>query len=159
MSHGWICHLMLQILLHHVHCHFLHDFWMLLGIFWVRSWCSSLWAQLPPQEAAAVASSAPVLWLECPGSEAWRAQSARAVPEEHKWNANSWVGCYLLQIRMGLRVIWPMEQASWPLFSQKVLYFKNPLVVHYKGPTPMQTDHSSTSEKPGWPQSVQSNKK
>lgn len=56
----------LQILLHLAHCYFPHDCWMLLGMFQVRPWCSSLWAQLPPQEAAAVPSSAPVLQPDCP---------------------------------------------------------------------------------------------
>lgn len=90
-------------------------------------------------------------------SEAPGAQAAMAVPGEQNWNADSWAGWYLLW--MGLRLIWPVEQASWPLSFQKVLCLKNPLVVHYKALTPMQTDHSTTLQKPGWPQSVQSNKR
>lgn len=56
-----------SILLHFAHCCFPCDCWMLLRIFQMRPWCSSLWAQLPPQEALAVPSSAPVLWPDCPG--------------------------------------------------------------------------------------------
>lgn len=50
----------------------------------------------------------------------------------------SWL--LLLGIRMALRVIWPMEQASWPFFPECTA-FKSPLVVHYKALAPMQTDH------------------
>lgn len=81
-------------------------------------------------------------------SVAPRAQGAMAVPGQQNWSANSWAGWCLLW--MGLKLIWPMEPTSC---------LKNPLVVYYKALTPMQTDRSTTLQKPVWPQSVQSNKR
>lgn len=115
---------------------------------------------LPLGSAASLGSTCSAQQCPCPVARLPRSQ-------RHKGHTVLWLyreGTTKMQtalsdlLWMGLRVISPMEQASWPLFSETVQYFKN-LVVYYKTLIPMQTDYSTTLHRPGWPQSVQSNKK
>lgn len=145
MSHGWICHLMLQSLLHLAHCCFPQDCWMLLGIFQVRPWCCSCSAQQCPCPAARV-----------PSSQRHQGHSHGCTRRaELKCRQLSW----LVLALNGAETDLTHGTSFMASFFPEGIMFKKSSSGALWGSDTMQTDHSTTLQKPGWPQSVQSNKR